>query len=36
MNVNERNEIDNKQLKETIANTALSFLEQGKDYKELA
>ena len=36
MNTNERNGIDNKQLKENIANAALSFLEQGKDYDKLA
>ena len=32
----ERNEIQNKQLKETLADTALSLLKQGEEYEELA
>lgn len=31
----EKNEIDNKELKESLANAALGSLEQGKDYEEL-
>lgn len=33
---NKRNEIDNKGLKETLANTALSTFKQDKDYNNLA
>jgi hypothetical protein len=33
---NEHNEIDNKELKETIANTALATLKKDEDYKILA
>lgn len=32
----ERNEIDNKELKENIANTALSIMQNGVDYEDLA
>jgi hypothetical protein len=32
----ESNEINNKELKENIANTALSLLEEGSDYIDLA
>lgn len=32
----EKNEISNKKLKETLANTALSMLKQGEDYEQLA
>ena len=32
----EKNEIENKVLKENIANTALAGLSQGEDYESLA
>lgn len=32
----ERNEIANKELKETLANTALQMLTAGEDYEQLA
>lgn len=32
----ERNEIENKQLKEVLANTALQLLIEGEDYNQLA
>lgn len=32
----EKNEIGNKELKETLANTALGMLKQGEDYEQLA
>jgi len=32
----ERNEIDNKELKEILGNTALSTLRQGVDYNDLS
>ena len=32
----ERNEIGNKELKETLGNTALSTLSQGSDYHDLS
>ncbi|WP_338631779.1 hypothetical protein [Clostridium baratii] len=31
----ERNEINNKELKESLANTALRILEEGKEYNQL-
>ena len=36
MKAKESNEINNKELKENIANTALSLLEEGSDYVDLA
>ena len=36
MKAKESNEINNKELKENIANTALSLLEEGSDYIDLA
>lgn len=36
MKAKESNEINNKELKENIANTALSLLEEGNDYVDLA
>lgn len=36
MKSSERNEINNKELTEMLANTALEILVQGEDYKELA
>lgn len=36
MKAKESNEISNKELKENIANTALSLLEEGSDYIDLA
>ena len=35
MKAKESNEINNKELKENIANTALSLLEEGSDYVDL-
>jgi len=36
MKAKESNEINNKELKENIANSALSLLEEGSDYIDLA
>lgn len=36
MKAKESNEINNKELKENIANSALSLLEEGSDYVDLA
>lgn len=36
MKTSEKNEIDNKELKEMLADTALSIMAQGEDYEELA
>ena len=36
MRAKESNEINNKELKENIADTALGLLEKGSDYNELA
>ena len=35
MKAKESNEVNNKELKENIANTALSLLEEGSDYVDL-
>ncbi len=32
----ERNEIENRELKENLANTALGLLQEGEDYGQLA
>ncbi len=36
MRAKESNEINNKELKENIANVAIGLLEEGSDYNELA
>jgi len=36
MNSNERNEMNNRRLRETVANAAISTLAQGEEYENLA
>lgn len=36
MKPSEKNEINNKELKELLSDTALGILQQGEDYEELA